>query len=92
MASGARQRTAEALTETGRDDRETALLVLELAVGWAAGALGDGAPGAGDDGAEALVVLSALDDALTEVPALAAALPVLLESARAGSCAGAPGS
>ncbi|MEU7263089.1 hypothetical protein AB0A84_04990 [Streptomyces albidoflavus] len=50
MASGARQRTAEALTETGRDDRETALLVLELAVGWAAGALGDGAPGAGDDG------------------------------------------
>ncbi|MFB8415191.1 hypothetical protein ACFC63_06705 [Streptomyces albidoflavus] len=84
MARGARQRIAEALTETGRDDRETALLVLELAVGWAAGTLGGGAPEAGDDGADALAVLSALDDALTGVPALAGALPVLLESARAG--------
>ncbi|WP_434795569.1 hypothetical protein WN979_29855 [Streptomyces albidoflavus] len=84
MASGAGQRIAEALAETGRDDRETALLVLELAVGWAAGALVGGTPESGDDGAEALAVLSALDDALTEVPALAGALPVLLESARAG--------
>lgn len=84
MARGARQRIAEALTETGRDDRETALLVLELAVGWAAGALGGGTPETGDDGADALAVLSALDDALAEVPALAGALPVLLESARAG--------
>ncbi|MGA5293793.1 hypothetical protein ACPCKV_07690 [Streptomyces koyangensis] len=84
MARGARQRIAEALTESGRDDRETALLVLELAVGWAAGALGGGAPDTGDDGADALAVLSALDDALAEVPALARALPVLLESARAG--------
>ncbi|MYX52585.1 hypothetical protein GTY79_25875, partial [Streptomyces sp. SID8385] len=84
MASGAGQRIAEALAETGRDDRETALLVLELAVGWAAGALVGGTPESGDDGAEALAVLSALDDALAEVPALAGALPVLLESARAG--------
>lgn len=84
MASGAGQRIAEALAETGRDDRETALLILELAVGWAAGALVGGTPESGDDGAEALAVLSALDDALAEVPALAGALPVLLESARAG--------
>ncbi|WP_261415243.1 hypothetical protein [Streptomyces sp. CBG33] len=84
MASGAGQRIAEALAETGRDDRETALLVLELAVGWAAGSLVGGTPETEDDGAEALAVLSALDDALAEVPALAGALPVLLESARAG--------
>ncbi|MFI8907342.1 hypothetical protein ACWEJQ_09450 [Streptomyces albidoflavus] len=84
MASEAGQRIGQALTEAGRDERETALLVLELAVGWAAGAPVGGAPETGGDGADALAVLSALDEALAEVPALAGALPVLLESARAG--------
>ncbi|MFE6668068.1 hypothetical protein ACFVFH_31490 [Streptomyces sp. NPDC057697] len=84
----ARTRIADALTDSGRRDRETALLVLGHAMRWAADALG--APYATEDadGADALTALYALDDALHETPDLAEALPALLRAARAGEALG----
>ncbi|MCX4851183.1 hypothetical protein [Streptomyces sp. NBC_00893] len=86
----ARTRIADALTDSGRGERETALLVLGHAVRWAADTLGGtGTPhAAGDaedtDGADALTALYALDDALADTHDLADALPALLRAARAG--------
>lgn len=88
-----RQKTADALAESGRTDRETALQVLGCAVRWAADALGrpDRAADGGTpedpydaDGADALTALYALDDALTDARDLAEALPGLLAAARPG--------
>ncbi|MFE7302433.1 hypothetical protein [Streptomyces sp. NPDC057579] len=83
----ARQEIADALTESGPSDRETALLVLGHAVRWAADTLREPAqdvPEQPSDGADALTALYALDDALTDAHALGDALPGLLEAARAG--------
>ncbi|MFK4210148.1 hypothetical protein [Streptomyces sp. NPDC030920] len=83
----ARTRIADVLTDSGRSDRETALLVLGHAVRWAADTLGGtGTPNATEDidGADALTALYALDDALADTRDLADALPALLRAARAG--------
>ncbi|MEL5956498.1 hypothetical protein AADR41_17305 [Streptomyces sp. CLV115] len=83
----ARTRIADALTDSGRCERETALLVLGHAVRWAACTLGGtGTPCAAEDidGADALTALYALDDALAGTHDLADALPALLRAARAG--------
>ncbi|MFG3529963.1 hypothetical protein ACGF8B_24880 [Streptomyces sp. NPDC047917] len=83
----ARTRIADALTDSGRCERETALLVLGHAVRWAARTLGgNGTPCADEDidGADALTALYALDDALAGAQDLADALPALLRAARAG--------
>ncbi|MFJ2376437.1 hypothetical protein ACIOZL_27245 [Streptomyces sp. NPDC087769] len=83
----ARTRISDALTDSGRCERETALLVLGHAVRWAAGTLGGtGTPHAAEDidGAGALTALYALDDALAGTHDLAEALPALLRAARAG--------
>ncbi|WP_327705287.1 hypothetical protein OG530_30120 [Streptomyces decoyicus] len=88
-----RQKIADALADSGRTDRETALHVLGCAVRWAADTLGrpDRTAGGGTpedpydaEGADALTALYALDDALTDARDLAGALPGLLEAARPG--------
>ncbi|MFG2881597.1 hypothetical protein ACGFYV_04615 [Streptomyces sp. NPDC048297] len=90
-----RREIGDALADSGRTDRETALRVLGCAVRWAADTLdrpapvsGDGTPDADADGADALNALYALDDALTDARDLAAALPGLLEAARPGEGVG----
>ncbi|MET9037710.1 coiled-coil domain-containing protein [Streptomyces mirabilis] len=89
-----RQEIADALADSGRTDRETALRVLGCAVRWAADNLGRPARasdrGTPDDadGADALTALYALDDALADARDLAAALPRLLEAARPGERVG----
>ncbi|MGW6054288.1 hypothetical protein [Streptomyces sp. NPDC055189] len=83
----ARQGIADALTDAGPSERETALLVLGHAVRWAAATLGEtaqDAPQQPSDGADALTALYALDEALSDARALSDALPGLLEAARAG--------
>ncbi|MCT9076000.1 coiled-coil domain-containing protein [Streptomyces fulvoviolaceus] len=82
-----RQEIADALADSGRTDRDTALRILGSAVGWAAdtlGRLGQASDGRPPDDADALNAVFALDDALTDTPGLAEALPGLLEAARAG--------
>ncbi|WP_330307957.1 MULTISPECIES: hypothetical protein [unclassified Streptomyces] len=86
-----RREIADALADSGRTDRETALHVLGSAARWAAHALGrlnspsDGGSSDDTDGADALETLFALDDALADTRDLAAkALPELLAEARPG--------
>ncbi|MCX4819969.1 hypothetical protein OG883_08640 [Streptomyces sp. NBC_01142] len=89
-----RQEIADALADSGRTDRETALHVLGRAVRWAADTIGrpdrasDGGTPDDADGAGALTALYALDDALADARDLAEALPGLLEAARPGERVG----
>ncbi|TXS03768.1 hypothetical protein EAO73_22170 [Streptomyces sp. col6] len=76
---------AAALSGPG-PDAEVALRVLRLAFRWAGAAL-EGVDGA-ESGAPALAALFALEDALEESGALAAALPALLEAAMPGEAVG----
>jgi len=86
-----RREIADALADSGRTDRETALNVLGSAARWAAHTLGrlnsasDGDSSDDTDGADALETLFALEDALADTRDLAAeALPGLLAEARPG--------